>query len=155
MQFTIFRHIFVVIGFVRYPAMYLRYILCKISNYSGPTPIHAPSPLPPTVSLLVVTSGVSAVDTATQTEEVHLDLSSLLNELTGSFSSRPLETPSSPSFRHLLEAEISMSSPLARLCVPETTSISRLISCMDVAACTGGPPSVFSIKVHDFHNYNL
>ena len=83
-----------------------------------------------------------AVDTATQTEEVHLDLSSLVKELTfetaGSSSPRTLETPSSPNFRRCLEAETSMSSPShARLCVSEATSTSGLISCSDVAACTG------------------
>ena len=94
MQFTIFRHIFVVIGFVRYPAMYLLWILGKISKFLGPTPIFARRPLHPTVSLSVRTSGVSAVDTASQTEEVQLDLSSFLNELTfeaaGSFSPKAI-----------------------------------------------------------------
>ena len=106
---------------------------------SGPTPIHAPRPLPITYSVCIGTSdfGASQVDAATQGGPSSLEMSSFLQDLSlGAISSPVARAPVSvlsPSFQRFLDRESAILSPSPPVRVTVEAGVSAVVTPVDVA----------------------
>ena len=119
------------------------FIICRrlISVFllSGPTPIHAPRPLPITYSVGIGTSDfvASQVDAATQGGPSSLEMSSFLHDLSlGAISSPVARAPVSvlsPSFQRFLDRESAILSPSPPVRVTVEAGVSAVVTPVDVA----------------------
>ena len=106
---------------------------------SGPTPIHAPRPLPITYSVGIGTSdfGASQVDAATQGGPPPLEMSSFLQDLSlGAVSSPVSRAPVSvlsPNFQRFLDRESAILSPPPPPRVTVEAGVSAVVTPVDVA----------------------
>ena len=106
---------------------------------SGPTPIHAPRPLPITYSVGIGTSdfGASQVDAATQGGPSPLEMSSFLQDLSlGAISSPVARAPVSvlsPSFQRFLDRESVTQTPPPPVRITVETGVSAVVTPVDVA----------------------
>ena len=111
----------------------------------GPTPLHAPRPLPLTAVICIGTSdfGAATSDAGTQGGPPPLELSSFLNDLSLTATSSPLLRPLfsvlSPTFQQFLDAGTTADSPPhARVAISQGTSTRHEVQHVDVATCTDG-----------------